>query len=68
MVQFINKDKKKVHILDFDVGQGSQCINLLKALIERLGGPPHLRIIAVDDPEGITKIVYILENNALPET
>lgn len=51
------KDEQKVHILDFEVGQGSQYIILLKALAERPGGPPHLRITAVDDPEDVRHIV-----------
>lgn len=31
------KDEKKVHILGFDVGQGSQYINLIKAITEKVG-------------------------------
>uniref|UniRef100_A0A0D6R702 Uncharacterized protein n=1 Tax=Araucaria cunninghamii TaxID=56994 RepID=A0A0D6R702_ARACU len=49
------KDDKKVHILDFDIGQGSQYMNLMKAFAERPGGPPFVRITGVDDPETIKR-------------
>lgn len=51
------KDEQKVHILDFEIGQGSQYISLIKALAERPGGPPHLRMTGVDDPESVRHVV-----------
>eukprot|EP01018_Ginkgo_biloba_P012429 Gb_30494 [translate_table: standard] len=49
------KDKQKVHILDFDIGQGNQYIVLIQTLAARAGGPPHLRITGVDDPESVQR-------------
>ena len=46
------KDEQKIHILDFEIGQGSQYISLIKALAERPGllhgllGEEH-RLVAV---------------------
>eukprot|EP01018_Ginkgo_biloba_P018564 Gb_07573 [translate_table: standard] len=44
------KGHKKVHIIDFDIGQGSQYISLIQSLAVRIGGPPEIRITGVDDP------------------
>lgn len=43
------KDEDRVHIIDFQIGQGSQWITLIQAFAARPGGPPHIRITGVDD-------------------
>lgn len=41
----------RVHIIDFQIAQGSQWISLIKTLASRPGGPPLIRITGVDDPD-----------------
>ncbi|XP_023770078.1 scarecrow-like protein 21 [Lactuca sativa] len=43
------KNEKKVHIVDFQIGQGSQWIPLIQAFAARRGGPPRIRITAFTD-------------------
>ncbi|KAI3673699.1 hypothetical protein L6452_39826 [Arctium lappa] len=43
------KNEPRIHIIDFQIGQGSQWVTLIKALASRPGGPPKLRITGVDD-------------------
>lgn len=43
------KDENRVHIIDFQIGQGSQWIPLIQAFAARRGGPPHIRITGFDD-------------------
>ncbi|XP_062107225.1 scarecrow-like protein 21 [Humulus lupulus] len=43
------KDVNRVHIIDFQIGQGSQWITLIQAFAARPGGPPHIRITGIDD-------------------
>lgn len=43
------KDEVSVHIIDFQIGQGSQWIPLIQAFAARPGGPPHIRITGIDD-------------------
>ncbi|KAH7844051.1 hypothetical protein Vadar_023706 [Vaccinium darrowii] len=44
------KDENRVHIIDFQIGQGSQWVTLIQAFAARPGGPPHIRITGIDDP------------------
>ena len=44
------KDENRVHIIDFQIGQGSQWITLIQAFSARPRGPPHIRITGIDDP------------------
>lgn len=44
------KDKDRVHIIDFQIAQGSQWVTLIQAFAARQGGSPHVRITGVDDP------------------
>uniref|UniRef100_A0A0D6R096 Uncharacterized protein n=1 Tax=Araucaria cunninghamii TaxID=56994 RepID=A0A0D6R096_ARACU len=44
------KDKDRVHIIDFQIAQGTQWVTLIQALAARPGGSPHVRITGVDDP------------------
>lgn len=43
------KDENQVHIIDFQIAQGSQWITLIQAFAARPGGPPHIRITGIDD-------------------
>ncbi|XP_059630571.1 scarecrow-like protein 1 [Cornus florida] len=49
------KDEKIVHIIDFDISQGSQYITLIQTLGTRPGKLPHLRLTGVDDPESVQR-------------
>lgn len=51
------KEEKRVHIIDFDINQGSQYYTLLQTLGSMPGKPPHLRLTGVDDPESIQRAV-----------
>ncbi|XP_038703765.1 scarecrow-like transcription factor PAT1 isoform X1 [Tripterygium wilfordii] len=43
------KDEDRVHIIDFQITQGSQWVTLIQAFAARPGGPPHIRITGIDD-------------------
>ncbi|XP_037443636.1 DELLA protein GAI-like isoform X2 [Triticum dicoccoides] len=43
------KGQNFVHIIDFQIAQGSQWITIIQALAARPRGPPCLRITAIDD-------------------
>ncbi|KAI9115640.1 hypothetical protein K1719_013309 [Acacia pycnantha] len=43
------KEENRIHIIDFQINQGSQWISLIQALAGRPGGPPELRITGFDD-------------------
>ncbi|KAG0501542.1 hypothetical protein HPP92_001614 [Vanilla planifolia] len=43
------KGENAVHIIDFQIAQGSQWVTLIQALAARPGGPPHVRITGIDD-------------------
>ncbi|XP_015868688.3 scarecrow-like protein 1 [Ziziphus jujuba] len=51
------KDEKRVHIIDFDINQGSQYITLLQTLANEPGKPSRLRLTGVDDPESVQRSV-----------
>lgn len=39
-----------IHIVDYQISQGTQWLTLLQALAARPGGPPRVRITGIDDP------------------
>ncbi|KAK1318010.1 Scarecrow-like transcription factor PAT1 [Acorus calamus] len=43
------RNEDKVHIIDFQIAQGSQWVTLIQALSTRPGGPPKIRITGIDD-------------------
>ncbi|WOL04908.1 chitin-inducible gibberellin-responsive protein 1 [Canna indica] len=45
------KTENRIHIIDFQIAQGTQWITLIQALAVRPGGPPHVRITGIDEPE-----------------
>lgn len=44
------KDEKTVHIIDFQIAQGSQWVTLIQAFAARPGGPPRIRITGLEGP------------------
>ncbi|WCJ31313.1 GRAS family transcription factor [Euphorbia peplus] len=44
------KNEDRIHIIDFQIAQGTQWITLLQALAAKPGGAPHVRITGIDDP------------------
>lgn len=44
------RTEDRIHIVDFQIAQGTQWLTLLQALAARPGGPPHVRITGIDDP------------------
>ncbi|KAJ8762797.1 hypothetical protein K2173_022926 [Erythroxylum novogranatense] len=51
------KGEKRVHIIDFDINQGSQYITLIQTLAKHPGKLPYLRLTGVDDPESVQRYV-----------
>ncbi|KAE8684511.1 Scarecrow-like protein 1 [Hibiscus syriacus] len=47
------EDEKRVHIIDFDINQGSQYITLIQSIAKFPGKPPHLRLTGIDDPNSV---------------
>lgn len=43
------KEENQVHIIDFQINQGSQWVSLIQALAGRPRGPPKIRITGIDD-------------------
>ncbi|KAJ8763688.1 hypothetical protein K2173_003160 [Erythroxylum novogranatense] len=44
------RNEDRIHIVDFQIAQGTQWLTLLQALAARPGGAPHVRITSIDDP------------------
>ncbi|KAJ0966071.1 hypothetical protein J5N97_027209 [Dioscorea zingiberensis] len=42
------RTEDRIHIIDFQIAQGTQWITLIQALAARPGGPPHVRITGID--------------------
>ncbi|KAF5735466.1 hypothetical protein HS088_TW15G00972 [Tripterygium wilfordii] len=55
------RDEKRVHIIDFDINQGSQYITLIQTIAAGPGKRPHLRLTGIDDPESVQRSVGGLE-------
>ncbi|XP_006645126.1 scarecrow-like protein 1 [Oryza brachyantha] len=51
------KGEDRLHIIDFDINQGSQYITLIQFLKNNANKPRHLRITGVDDPETVQRTV-----------
>ncbi|XVE64261.1 hypothetical protein DITRI_Ditri07aG0086800 [Diplodiscus trichospermus] len=53
----------KLHVIDFDIGQGGQYINLLYALSERVCGKPAMvKITAIADNVGDERLKMVSDN------
>ncbi|XP_073136632.1 scarecrow-like protein 21 isoform X1 [Henckelia pumila] len=44
-------NESRIHVIDFQIAQGSQWVSLIQSLSSRPGGPPYLRITGVDDSQ-----------------
>lgn len=44
------RNEDRIHIIDFQIAQGTQWVTLLQALAARPSGAPHVRITGIDDP------------------
>nr|GMD53227.1 scarecrow-like protein 21 [Ipomoea batatas] len=56
------RNEDRIHIIDFQIGQGTQWMTLLQALAARPSGAPHVRITGIDDPVS----QYAREFHAVP--
>ncbi|KAL2475762.1 SCARECROW-like 13 [Abeliophyllum distichum] len=45
------ENENRIHIIDFQIAQGSQWVSLIQALARRPGGPPYIHITGVDDSQ-----------------
>ncbi|KAL2932190.1 Scarecrow-like protein 13 [Bienertia sinuspersici] len=46
-------NERSIHIIDFQIGMGTQWLSLIRSFANRPGGPPHLCITGVDDSQSI---------------
>lgn len=44
------RNEERIHIIDFQIAQGTQWMTLLQALAARPKGAPYVRITGIDDP------------------
>ncbi|KAJ4781281.1 GRAS family transcription factor [Rhynchospora pubera] len=44
------RGENQIHIIDFQIAQGTQWMGLIQSLGALPGGPPHLKITGIDDP------------------
>ncbi|TKY72247.1 Scarecrow protein 13 [Spatholobus suberectus] len=44
-------NESRIHIIDFQIAQGTQWLLLIQALACRAGGPPFIRVTGVDDSQ-----------------
>ncbi|XP_073055952.1 scarecrow-like protein 21 isoform X2 [Primulina eburnea] len=45
------ENESRIHVIDFQIAQGSQWVSFIQSLSSRPGGPPYLRITGVDDSQ-----------------
>nr|AZL19539.1 transcription factor GRAS2 [Diospyros kaki] len=45
------ENESRIHIIDFQIAQGSQWVSLIEVLAKRPGGPPYVRITGIDDSQ-----------------
>lgn len=45
------ENENRIHIIDFQIAQGSQWVSFIQAISRRPGGPPCIRITGVDDSQ-----------------
>jgi hypothetical protein len=43
------ENEPRIHIIDFQIAQGTQWALFMQAVANRQGGPPHIRLTGVDD-------------------
>ncbi|KAF8030487.1 hypothetical protein BT93_E2813 [Corymbia citriodora subsp. variegata] len=47
------ENEQRIHIVDFQIAQGTQWVPFIQALAQRPGGPPLLRITGIDDSDSV---------------
>ncbi|KAL0300887.1 UNVERIFIED_CONTAM: Scarecrow-like transcription factor PAT1 [Sesamum radiatum] len=45
------ENENRIHIIDFQIAQGSQWVSFIQAISRRPGGPPYIHITGVDDSQ-----------------
>ncbi|KAL7130432.1 hypothetical protein ABFS83_13G133700 [Erythranthe nasuta] len=45
------ENENRIHVIDFQIAQGSQWVSFIQALSRRPGGPPYIRITGIDDSQ-----------------
>ncbi|KAK8591902.1 hypothetical protein V6N13_062498 [Hibiscus sabdariffa] len=51
VIQEVLQFEARIHIIDFQIAQGTQWMFLIAALAKRPGGPPFIRITGIDDSQ-----------------
>ncbi|CAN1224105.1 Chitin-inducible gibberellin-responsive protein 1 [Linum grandiflorum] len=64
------RNAERIHIIDFQIGQGTQWMTLLQALASRPGGAPHVRItefqgLPVFSPDVTREMLDVRQGEAL---
>lgn len=52
----------RIHIIDFQIAQGTQWTTLIQALAARPGGPPHVRITGISQGDNLQMVGKILRD------
>ncbi|KAK8546736.1 hypothetical protein V6N13_093779 [Hibiscus sabdariffa] len=53
VIKEVMQYEPRIHIIDFQIAQGTQWMFLIAALAKRPGGPPSIRITGIDDSQSI---------------
>ncbi|XP_074307423.1 scarecrow-like protein 13 [Silene latifolia] len=71
IIQEATQNESSIHIIDFQIGMGTQWVLLFESLAKRPGGPPFVRITGVDDSHsayarggGLEVVAYRLSKSA----
>ncbi|OMO64732.1 Transcription factor GRAS [Corchorus olitorius] len=51
VIKEVMEYEPRIHIIDFQIAQGTQWMYLIAALAKRPGGPPSIRITGIDDSQ-----------------
>ncbi|KAK8585262.1 hypothetical protein V6N13_139196 [Hibiscus sabdariffa] len=51
VIREVMEYEQKIHIIDFQIAQGTQWMFLIAALAKRPGGPPSIRVTGIDDSQ-----------------
>ncbi|KAK8642255.1 hypothetical protein V6N13_011608 [Hibiscus sabdariffa] len=51
VIKEVMEYEQKIHIIDFQIAQGTQWMFLIAALAKRPGGPPSIRVTGIDDSQ-----------------
>ncbi|XP_039129881.1 chitin-inducible gibberellin-responsive protein 1-like [Dioscorea cayenensis subsp. rotundata] len=56
------RTEDRIHIIDFQIAQGTQWTTLIQALAARPGGPPHVRITGISQGDNLQLVGKILHD------